>query len=395
MAPPSPRSARDMAPPSPRSARGKPAEARMEGGGKLCWNIEPYNGKNCFFTRESYEKYSLGPTLTELWQLSARTTVAPVETPSAPQTGGKASPPLPASKVPEVIPATRDALPHPAPRVPYPYFSSLSEMEQITYVNLMIKYLNKKRNFKPSATDLKEYEQYLSLKSKASNESKEFHKFLQNGARSCAEDYNWLSTDAQLYTEEVLKACRTYVTNYPEHYTVHEITSITGGKFITDLTLKLEKSLLKLGTVQFARIAFPTSALLLPADFQMVAELMPPASKAAILHTAVSSDPNAAKLATKYRPQVVLTAQALYALLNNHAGGYKEQWEIPVRVQTVCAAGSDPTKVIYLDSPLPRKQQSVREKNQMFHEVPLDLFMAKKSGVPLNIIRLGSAEAEQ
>ncbi|KAM4748958.1 little elongation complex subunit 2 [Rhinophrynus dorsalis] len=363
-------------------------------------DIEPHNGSSCFFTRECYEKYSLGPTLAELVLLTTKSQTEPV----GPQQREE-NPEPSVTKKTEVSPPKADGPILPDPRVPFPRYSYLTEQQQRTHVQLIIKFLNKKSSFKPTATEMKEYEHYLRfdldvlisfqfLKSTSSSENSEFLKFLQNSARICADDYNYLSPDADLYTQELLKACQKYVKNYPELYTVHEITSILGGKFIPDLSLKLEKCLLKLGSADFVKIRFPTAELDLPTTFTNVLSSFPPSSKAALMHTSVISDPNSAKLAAKYSPQVVLTSQVLYTLLNNHGVAYKEQWEIPLRVKTITAEGENPKKIVYMDSPLPKKELNVRQKNHMFHEVPLDIFMLKKSSVLLRVIHLDGIEDE-
>uniref|UniRef100_A0A803WBL4 Uncharacterized protein n=1 Tax=Ficedula albicollis TaxID=59894 RepID=A0A803WBL4_FICAL len=38
----------------------------------LNWDISPKNGQEVFFSHELYEKYSLSPSLSELWHLSNR-----------------------------------------------------------------------------------------------------------------------------------------------------------------------------------------------------------------------------------------------------------------------------------------------------------------------------------
>uniref|UniRef100_A0A8C5Q2S3 Little elongation complex subunit 2 C-terminal domain-containing protein n=1 Tax=Leptobrachium leishanense TaxID=445787 RepID=A0A8C5Q2S3_9ANUR len=269
----------------------------------------------------------------------------------------------------------------PEPRVPYPHFSALDAVEQRLYVRFMIKYMSR-RGFKPDVIHQKEYEHYQLLKTKCSFENVQFQKYLQNSARKCAEDYSCISADADVFTfQELLKACQKYVTNYPKFYTLHEVTSILGGKFIPDLTLKLEKCLLVKGAAQFARLIFPTSELELPTTFKKASSSVPPASKAAEI-----SDPNTTKLSEKYCPHVTMTSQVLYTLLNNHGPRYKEQWEIPFCVKTITNGKS--SKIVYMDSPLPKKEMTVREKSQIFHEVPVDLFMSKKSGVLVNIIQL-------
>ncbi|CAH2273385.1 little elongation complex subunit 2 isoform X1 [Pelobates cultripes] len=355
----------------------------MEGAAELRWDIEPHNGKSCFFTQATYEKYSLAPTLAELMLLANKVQKAPEKSPEKEEKAPISQPTVPERD--EAVRTSTDIQSLPEPRVPYPRSSSLSLLEQRTYVQLMIKFMGKKC-FKPHIIQLREYEHYQFLKSKASIENAEFQKFLQNSARNCMEDYNCLSPDAQLYTQEVLKASRSYVKNYPEFYFYHEVTSMLGGKIIPDLTLKLEKCLLALGEVHFAKITFPNSELVLPTSYTKVSSKVPPSRKAEHMHTSVSSDPNATKLAAKYCPQVVMTSQALYALLNNHGNSYNEQWEIPFRVNTINDADGKTSKVVYIDSPLPKKEMSIREKSQMFHEVSLDLFMTKKTKVLLDLM---------
>ncbi|KAM4036746.1 little elongation complex subunit 2 [Anomaloglossus baeobatrachus] len=357
----------------------------MEGAAELSWDIEPNNGRSCFFTQESYEKYCLGPTLAELLLLSKKP--APTEPTQKDSEASVSQAPVTVTKPPVDSSSAKDVPPFPEPRVKYPRFSSLTAFEQDAYVKMMIKYLNNK-NTNIAFQQIKEFNFYQFLKSKSSNEVPEFQKFLQNAARSSAEDYDVLCADAGLYIQEMVKACQTYVKNYPPLYTVHEITSILGGKFIPDLTFKLEKCLLKMGSVKFAKITFPSDDIPLPTSYEKVSQLMPPRTKAGHVHADSSSDPIISKLASKYCPQVVLTSQVLFTLLNNHAPGYNEQWEIPVCVKTINAVDGKKCKVVYMDSPLPKKELSTREKSRMFHEVVLDTFMVKNSLISLNTLSL-------
>ncbi|XP_018410135.1 PREDICTED: little elongation complex subunit 2 [Nanorana parkeri] len=366
----------------------------MEAAGELKWDIEPHNGRNSFFTRESYEKYSLGPTVTELLLLCNKPASAePDPTPAKSETQDLQSP-VTESKSSVCVPPKKNFPPFPEPRVPYPRPSLLTASEQDTYVKLMIKFINSTKN-SVNALQMKEYSHYEFLKLKLSSEHMEFQKFLQNAARSCAEDYNVLCADATRYIQEMIKSCQSYVKNYPELYAVHDMTSILGGKFIPDLSLNLEKCLLKLGSVNYVKVKFPTHDILLPTSYQKVSQTMPPVRKAGHLHKNVTSDPNTSKLVSKYCPQVVLTVQALYTLLNNHGPVYNEQWEIPIRVETINGTGDKPSKVVYVDSPLPKKALSTREKSQIFHEVILDKFMLKNSQVVLKAVSLDRQEEER
>lgn len=47
----------------------------------------------------------------------------------------------------------------------------------------------------------------------------------------------------------------------------------------------------------------------------------------------ISTDRNAETLSARYEPQVCLTRDALFRLLNNHGPDFGEQWEVPVWVK--------------------------------------------------------------
>ncbi|NWH26796.1 ICE2 protein, partial [Grus americana] len=108
----------------------------------------------------------------------------------------------------------------------------------------------------------------------------------------------------------------------------------------------------------------------------------------------ISSDSNAEKLALKYCPQVVLSNQSLFTLLNNHGLNYKEQWEIPVCIKMIPVAGSKPAKVVYVDSPLLRKEMTVRERNQIFHEIPMDFLATKTSYVSISDVSMDKPDED-
>ncbi|XP_009693441.1 PREDICTED: NMDA receptor-regulated protein 2 [Cariama cristata] len=280
--------------------------------------------------------------------------------------------------------STTDDNPFPEPRLPYPFTSCLSEKEQKTYLYLMTKYSRKPHHFQVNAATQRELFTYLQMKEVVNNEVAEFMKFAQNAAKSCAQDYDTISEDALRYTEEFLRACIGHVQKYPEFYTLQEIMSIMGGKFHTQLTFRLEKNLLVMGTARRGKTDFPTMPVQLPTDYRSVTSIITPEKKASVIHNDISSDSNAEKLALKYCPQVVLSNQSLFTLLNNHGLNYKEQWEIPVCIKMISVAGRKPAKVVYVDSPLLRKEMTVRERNQVFHEISMDFLATKTSYVSIS-----------
>ncbi|NWU20536.1 ICE2 protein, partial [Dyaphorophyia castanea] len=343
-------------------------------------DIAPKNGQEVFFSRELYEKYSLSPSLSELWHLSNREAKKNVEVlANSSENRQTCSMQAPDSLEVEKTPA--DDHPLPEPRFPYPFTSCLSEKEQKTYLYLMTKFSKKRNHFQVNAASQREFFTYMQMKEVVNNEIAEFMKFAQNAAKNCAQDYDAISEDALRYTEELLRACIGHVQKYPEFYTLQEIMSIMGGKFHTQLTFKLEKNLLAMGTARRGRTDFPSMPVQLPTDYSTVTSIITPEKKAHIMHNDISSDSNAEKLALKYCPQVVLGSQSLFTLLNNHGLNYKEQWEIPVCVKMISAAGSKPAKVVYVDSPLLRKEMTIRERNQIFHEIPMDFLATKTSYV--------------
>lgn len=260
-------------------------------------------------------------------------------------------------------------------------------------MDLLAKYAKLPSSSKTVGTNTNEYLQYLDMKKHVNEEVNEFLKFLQNSAKKCAQDYNMLSDEARLFTEQLLRACIEQVKKYPEFYTLHEVTSLMGFfPFKTEMGLKLEKTLLVLGSAKFVKTAFPSMPVKLQLSKEDMSSIETPQQKAEVMHCDISKDPNAEKLVSRYHPQIALTSQALFTLLNNHGPSYKEQWEIPVCVEMIAVEGSKPVKVIYINSPLPRKQMTMRERNQIFHEVPLKHIISKNTSVPVSAVFMDKPE---
>lgn len=351
---------------------------------RLNWDVTPKNGLKVFFSPENYKDHSMAPSLKELYILSNRrigenlnVSASSVENEPAVSSATQAK-----EKVGMIL--------LPKPRVPYPRFSRFSQREQRAYVDLLAKYAKIPSSSKDAGTNTNEFLQYLDMKKHVNEEVNEFLKFLQNSAKKCAQDYNMLSDEARLFTEQILRACIEQVKKYPEFYTLHEVTSLMGFfPFKTEMGLKLEKTLLVLGSAKFVKTSFPS----MPVKLQLSKDgIETPQQKAEAMHYDISKDPNAEKLVSRYHPQIALTSQALFTLLNNHGPSYKEQWEIPVCVQMITVEGSKPVKVIYINSPLPRKQMTMRERNQLFHEVPLKHILSKTTSVPVSAVFMDKPE---
>lgn len=355
---------------------------------RLNWDVSSKNGLKTFFSRENYKDHSLAPSLKELCILSNRRIG---ENSNASASSAENEPA--ATQAKEKVKTTVGMVLLPKPRVPYPRFSRFSQREQRSYVDLLVKYAKSPANSKAVEISKNDYLQYLDMKKHVNEEVTEFLKFLQNSAKKCAQDYNMLSDNARLFTEKILRACIDQVKNYPEFYTLHEVTSLMGFfPFRIEMGLKLEKTLLALGSVKYVKTVFPSMPAKLQLSKDNISATETPEQTATATYYDISKDPNAEKLVSRYHPQIALTSQSLFALLNNHGPNYKEQWEIPVCIQLLPVAGSKPVKVIYINSPLPQKKMTMRERNQIFHEVPLKFMMSKNTSVPVSAVFMDKPE---
>ncbi|XP_036400462.1 little elongation complex subunit 2 isoform X2 [Megalops cyprinoides] len=356
---------------------------------ELTWDTVPCDG-TIFFSRDLYDKHSLAPTVKELWAIaqSSASATAEVKTESAVDASDKNAdcPPsavpekgnLSAAQNPECGSPASDAFPE--PRVPFPGFSMLTSREQQTYVRLL---MNKTQN-----------ESFQLLHDRVMFETTEFMKYLQDVARICADDYNYLSPGAARYAEECLRASLEKVKNYPPVYLLQEMTSITGGKFNPELSLNFEKQLLALGKVTTGDFykALPKDVQL-AVDYETVFAETPPEKKASLACRDISSDQNAENLCARYDPHVCLTNQAFVRLLNNHGPDYCDQWEIPVCVKET--SGKDSRKVVYIDSPLVKTEMTVREKSLLFQEESMKLALKRTGSKKVFELLLDHPESEQ
>uniref|UniRef100_A0A2K6KPC1 Interactor of little elongation complex ELL subunit 2 n=1 Tax=Rhinopithecus bieti TaxID=61621 RepID=A0A2K6KPC1_RHIBE len=331
----------------------------------LNWDISPKNGLKTFFSRENYKDHSMAPSLKELCVLSNRrigenlnASASSVENEPAVSSATQAK---------EKVKTTIGMVLLPKPRVPYPRFSRFSQREQRSYVDLLVKYAKIPTNSKAVGINKNDYLQYLEI--------------------------FYLKFTFMFLGPKILRACIEQVKKYPEFYTLHEVTSLMGFfPFRVEMGLKLEKTLLALGSVKYVKTVFPSMPMKLQLSKDNISTIETSEQTAEAMHYDISKDPNAEKLVSRYHPQIALTSQSLFTLLNNHGPTYKEQWEIPVFIQVIPVAGSKPVKVIYINSPLPQKKMTMRERNQVFHEVPLKFMMSKNTSVPVSAVFMDKPE---
>ncbi|KAG7245343.1 hypothetical protein INR49_010793 [Caranx melampygus] len=254
-------------------------------------------------------------------------------------------------------------VPYPDPRMPFPCLSTVSSKDQSTYLHLLMN-----KNTRKAPEKLKERVHY---------EVMEFMRYLQDVARMCANDYNFVSPGAMQYSEDLFMSCLECIKTLPQFYQIHEMTSLTGGTFNPGLNLTFEKQLLIMGDVDITDHQIVPADAQLASDYQSVSSENPPAKKAKDMHATISSDGNAEKLCTRYEPDVCLTHDALVKLLDNHGPDFGEQWELPVCIKINPEKGSGQKKTVYIDSPLLKTEMTVRERSHFYHEESLKLSIRK------------------
>ncbi|MCJ8735933.1 hypothetical protein PDJAM_G00253130 [Pangasius djambal] len=358
---------------------------------ELKWDQAPVTDPGPF-SKDVFDKFSLAPTIKELWaMLQSPDEKADVKKDTKVNPAAQASQSIRAKSnktTPESnikhghrTPDCKEALPEcknkaetmeqicfPKPKVPYPCFSSLSRKERVMCI-CSIK--NNKQDKAPQ-----------NLIEKVKQEVAEFMKYLQDVSKVCADDYNFMPVGATRYSEEYFKHCLDHMRNYPQVYSIQEIASLTGGKFVPDISLNFEKQLLAMGTIEMVEKQMLPENTQLAVDYESISAVDPPLKKATRFHTPISSDTNAEKLSATYEPHVCLAKEAFLQLLSNSVG-FTEAWELPVCVKANPAKGSTQSKTVYIDPPLLKTELTWRERNHLFLEESVKLAYKKTGSNPV------------
>ncbi|XP_023136369.2 little elongation complex subunit 2 [Amphiprion ocellaris] len=366
---------------------------------ELVWEDDPVP-EGPFFTRDLYDKYSLGPSVRELWAFlqspeENANIKCDVEAAKASCSSSKEAAELKdnscissqvscwetcdsedpcADSAAENTKGWKDTkkvtqnktkaiLVYPEPRLPFPCMSSLSSNEQKIYVDFLT---SKKPRHLPQ-----------NLQARVNHEVMQFTNYLQDVAKLCADDYNFIPQGAMQYSEEVLRNCLECMKTLPQLYQIHEMTSLTGGTFNPGLKLTFEKQLLSMGNVNRTNHGVVYVEAQLASDYQSVSSENPPAKKAKDMHATISNDGNAEKLCACYEPHVCLTRDALVRLLDNNGPDFADQWELPIWVKLNPGKGSR-RKTVYIDSPLLKTEMTVRERSHIYHEESLKLSISSE-----------------
>ncbi|XP_051916391.1 little elongation complex subunit 2 isoform X1 [Hippocampus zosterae] len=354
---------------------------------ELVWEDPPVPDAP-FFTKDVYDQYSLAPSSRELWaSLQSPADTGRTQLKCGAQSGQKST----TKEVAQLHDGKDDSVcdtvdvdtaveapegcqnppkayvaddGFPQPRLPFPCVSGLASNEQRAYLNFLC---SKKLRVPPQH-----------LKARVDQEVMQFQRYLQDVAKVCAGDYSFISQGALQYAEDYLRARLECIQTLPQLYQICEMTSLTGGTFNPALSLTLEKQLVVTGSVDITSCAIMAADAQLATDYQSVSSENPPAKKAKDMHAAISSDNNAEKLCERYEPHVCLTREALVTLMDNHGPDFAQRWELPVCIKVNHGKGVTPKKTVYIESPLPDNEITVRQKSLIYHEESLKLCFTKK-----------------
>ncbi|KTG27565.1 hypothetical protein cypCar_00022057 [Cyprinus carpio] len=275
---------------------------------ELKWNDAPVTGP-LEFSRDVFDKFTLAPTVKELFALLHSSDSKSEDTgekkPDGSSSEAKAvkcnedsdvsnilasDEPSSECKQTKAKPVKRTATPaFPEPLVPYPCTSTLNAKNRKLYLNMLVR-----KNYSRASKCLME---------QVKNEVTEFMKYLQDVSRACADGYNYMPPGSACYTEEYFAACVEHMKSYPQVYSIQEITSLTSAKFVGEISLIFEKQLLAMGKIDMLDTKVIAENTQLAVDYETVSNVIPPAKKATLGHTAISNDSNAEKLCATYEPQ--------------------------------------------------------------------------------------------
>ncbi|XP_069683679.1 little elongation complex subunit 2-like isoform X2 [Periplaneta americana] len=259
-------------------------------------------------------------------------------------------------------------------KIKYPKASSLSALQQEQYMQLMLKFANKKSTVFVSQTEQKELKQYELLHDKVVAERYEFIHFVKQRCALTQDRYLLINPDVKKYIEETWQHRLSRVTRYPAAYEPLRMLPLVYSDNRKPVSLVVEKDLLELGSIPFIITPNFKKSVRVPTDYsRMVSKIAPdcrlPAwERAKILHKVpVSQDENAEKLALVNGAHIVISSSGLKHIADNHAPGFEKSWDIPIVVKDYARNGST-KKVVYVDKALPRSSLSTMEKNFWFHK---------------------------
>ncbi|XP_061196612.1 little elongation complex subunit 2-like [Saccostrea echinata] len=382
-------------------------------------NKEPINGIDCFFTEESFNKYSrIPPTLEErllmrikqvkgepvypstaqVKSCSAETSFSIDEREKITESSDNAGEfqPKQTEKTftkTQSTPAKEQQKKKICSELPYskkvapPRKSRFSHDQQKRYVYLYKKYTHR-TSIDTTPEERGEIRELQILTSEVLEEQREFQEFqemLSNTAHKT--DYTYMNPAARKYMEDYVHSRKKEAELYPKYYNTESSFNIDGEG--QPSRMMFIKPLLQLGIVPKMILPTVTQQLKpeLPLDSLAVSQQYPVSKSrnhkpGAWNHEPCSLDDNATHLAVENRAHIVISAGALQCLVDNHAPKHLEEWEMPFIVREYQLKDGDEVfvqRVVFIDRPFLQPQLTPKDKNTKYFKYALKAFIAKPS----------------
>ncbi|XP_065935196.1 little elongation complex subunit 2 [Magallana gigas] len=411
---------------------------------KISWsNKKPINGIDCFFSEESFNKYSGIPsTLEERLLMRIRQMkgepVCPSVTHRQSETASDArfeppesadgtvamgkklsdKPTKPKGKIdeqkekansktknaPEAQGKQKKRVEPPlVKKIAPPRKSRFSHDQQKRYVYLYRKYSHK-TTIDTTEEERMEMRELQLLTKEVLEEQAEFQQFQETLANTCHKtDYTYMHPAARSYMEDYIQSRKKEAELYPKYYNAEKSFEIDGEGSLPKMVYI--KPLLQLGVVP--KMILPTVNQQLkpelPLDSPAVNQQYPVSKNrnckpSAWNHEPCSIDQNAEHLAVENRAHIVISSGALQCLVDNHAPKHLEHWEMPITVKDFPLKEGDKVtvhRVVFIDRPFLPPQLTPKEKNTKYFKTVLKSFIAKPLQKGLVFSKLDDSETQE
>ncbi|XP_033761765.1 little elongation complex subunit 2-like [Pecten maximus] len=259
-------------------------------------------------------------------------------------------------------------------RLPPPRKSSLCHEDQKLYLSLYSKY-GGHSPADPTEEEITELNKLKVLQLVVKKEQDEYHTYALSLAKALEAEYRYMDTAARKYIETRLSARRQEVEMYPSQYNIVSSFPLKGTGQASQLTYI--KPLLNLGSVP--KMIIPTVTYdrrhQLSVDAAVVSQENPVGcyknKEASWNHEACSLDQNAEILAVQHRGHIVISPGALMCLVDNHVPDYNRDWELPFSVKEYDVIEGERKvrhRIVYIDKPLPSSKVTERAMNTKFYK---------------------------
>ncbi|KAJ9575755.1 hypothetical protein L9F63_007401, partial [Diploptera punctata] len=244
--------------------------------------------------------------------------------------------------------------------------SSLSKNQQELYMQLKVK---------QSLTEC-EMKQFELLHTKLIKERYEFTTFVRSKCALRQDRYMFLNLDIKKFVEELWQHKLNQVVHSPATYESLRMVPLVYSDNKRPIVMKMEKTLLELGSIPYVIWPKFNNVVTVDTDYGRMIKNFPPKSmhpehpKVKLHKEQVSKDKNAEKLAVNNDADIVICANALKHIADNHGPSFDRSWDICVSVRECTDPDTGASrKVVFVDKPLPPRTLTTGDKNHWYYRI--------------------------